>query len=199
MADETTQTAPVAGAENATQDTSVKAQEEALKKEFPTLIGYLYMSDPDNTNPLWHHYVMPVFDEKAYESIPWHIYKERPSDAFSDPIYSVENSGWVENAHDAQTQILAEAQAKIIELDKAKEQLEHINSANAQQTQMITKQLGNQAEQNKNIMTMMGQMQQTLAILAKNSQSTSQAGTQTTPVQPTTNPTVNTDTNGGNN
>jgi hypothetical protein len=183
MADET-QNAPVAGAQTATQnaevDTSVKAQEESLKKNFPTLIGYLYMSDPDNTNPLWHHYVMPVFDEKAYEELPWHVYKERPSDDLVDPLYSVKSGGWIENAHDAQSQILAQAQAKIVELDKSKEQLDQINSATAQQTQMITKQLGNQ-------MTMMKQMQQTLAILAKSSQT-----------QPTA-PTVNTDTNGGNN
>lgn len=189
MADETNTT--VAGVENATQnaevDTSVKAQEESLKKNFPTLIGYLYMSDPDNANPLWHHYVMPVFDEKAYEELPWHVYKERPSDDLVDPLYSVQKGGWIENAHDAQTQILAAAQAKIEALDKSKAELEQINRANAQQTQMITKQLGNQAEQNKNIMTMMVQMQQTLAILAKGSQA-----------QPTA-PTVNTNTNGGNN
>ena len=200
MADETTQTAPVAGAnEMATHTPTVKEMEDALKKQYPQLIGFLYMSDPDNTNEIWHHFPMPVFDEKAYEELPWHVYKERPSDDLVDPLYSVQKGGWIENAHDAQTQILAAAQAKIVELDKAKEQLEQINSANVQQTQMITKQLGNQAEQNKNIMTMMGQMQQTLAILAKNSQSTSQNGAQTTPVQPTTNPTVNTDTNGGNN
>lgn len=200
MADETTQTAPVAGAnEMATHTPTVKEMEDALKKQYPQLIGFLYMSDPDNTNEIWHHFPMPVFDEKAYEELPWHVYKERPSDDLVDPLYSVQKGGWIENAHDAQTQILAQAQAKIVELDKAKEQLEQINSANAQQTQMITKQLGNQAEQNKNIMTMMGQMQQTLAILAKNSQSTSQNGAQTTPGQPTTNPTVNTDTNGGNN
>ena len=200
MADETTQTAPVAGAnEMATHTPTVKEMEDALKKQYPQLIGFLYMSDPDNTNEIWHHFPMPVFDEKAYEELPWHVYKERPSDDLVDPLYSVQKGGWIENAHDAQTQILAAAQAKIVELDKAKEQLEQINSANAQQTQMITKQLGNQAEQNKNIMTMMGQMQQTLAILAKNSQSTSQNGAQTTPGQPTTNPTVNTDTNGGNN
>ncbi len=200
MADETTQTAPIAGAnEMATHTPTVKEMEDALKKQYPQLIGFLYMSDPDNTNEIWHHFPMPVFDEKAYEELPWHVYKERPSDDLVDPLYSVQKGGWIENAHDAQTQILAAAQAKIVELDKAKEQLEQINSANAQQTQMITKQLGNQAEQNKNIMTMMGQMQQTLAILAKNSQSTSQNGAQTTPGQPTTNPTVNTDTNGGNN
>lgn len=126
MADETN--TPVAGTENATQnaevDTSVKTQEESLKKNFPTLIGYLYMSDPDNTNPLWHHYVMPVFDEKAYENLPWHVYKERPSDDLVDPLYSVQKGGWIENAHDAQTQILAQVQMKIDAIDKSKKQLD---------------------------------------------------------------------------
>lgn len=199
MADETTQTAPVAGVqENATQDTSVKAQEEALKKEFPTLIGYLYMSDPDNTNPLWHHYVMPVFDEKAYESIPWHIYKERPSDAFSDPIYSVENSGWVENAHDAQTQILAEAQAKIIELDKSKQQLdETVKSLQAGQqagtaqslamTKAVKELKDGQADQNK----LLASMQQLMLALTGNKQPS-------TPAQRSTTETTDKQENGGN-
>lgn len=134
---------------------------------------------------------------KNYELPNWHT--KAPSKDLTNPVWSLDVADWVEADENSQGAILAEAQAKIVELDKAKKQLEQINSANAQQTQIITKQLGNQAEQNKNIMTMMEQMQQTLAILAKNSQSTSQNGAQTTPVQPTTNPTVNTDTNGGNN
>ena len=78
MADETTQTAPVAGAnEMATHTPTVKEMEDALKKQYPQLIGFLYMSDPDNTNEIWHHFPMPVFDEKAYENLPWHVYKER--------------------------------------------------------------------------------------------------------------------------
>lgn len=134
---------------------------------------------------------------KNYELPNWHT--KAPSKDLTNPVWSLDVADWVEADENSQGAILAEAQAKIVELDKAKKQFEQINSANAQQTQIITKQLGNQAEQNKNIMTMMEQMQQTLAILAKNSQSTSQNGAQTTPVQPTTNPTVNTDTNGGNN
>lgn len=187
MADETTQTtqtAPVAGAENATQTDEKK-------------LYVYYFSDPDATDQLLRFH--PIYTEVPFGELPWHVHTEKPDETLKDPVWDINTNSWVENSKTGQAQILAEAQAKIIELDKAKEQLEHINSANAQQTQMITKQLGNQAEQNKNIMTMMGQMQQTLAILAKNSQSTSQAGTQTTPVQPTTNPTVNTDTNGGNN
>ena len=127
---------------------------------------------------------------KNYELPNWHT--KAPSKDLTNPVWSLDVADWVEADENSQGAILAEAQAKIVELDKAKKQLEQINSANAQQTQIITKQLGNQ-------MTMMKQMQQTLVILAKNSQSTSQNGAQTTPVQPTTNPTVNTDTNGGNN
>lgn len=122
---------------------------------------------------------------KNYELPNWHT--KAPSKDLTNPVWSLDVADWVEADESSQGAILAEAQAKIVELDKAKKQLEQINSANAQQTQIITKQLGNQAEQNKNIMTMMEQMQQTLAILAKGSQA-----------QPTA-PTVNTDTNGGNN
>ncbi len=192
MADET-QVTPVAGVENATQnavvDTSVKTQEEALKKEFPTLIGYLYMSDPDNTNPLWHHYVMPVFDEKAYENLPWHVYKERPSDDLVDPLYSVQKGGWIENAHDAQTQILAQAQMKIDALDKSKEQLNQtIKTLQIQQetgtaqsltlTKSIKTLTDSQADQNKLLASM-----QNLLLTTAGSQKTAEP---TAPTQPTT-------------
>ena len=191
MADETN--TPVAGTENATQnaevDTSVKAQEESLKKNFSTLIGYLYMSDPDNTNPLWHHYVMPVFDEKAYEELPWHVYKERPSDDLVDPLYSVQKGGWIENAHDAQTQILAAAQAKIEELGKSKEQLdqtlksvqENQSNSTAQTLALTTsiKELSEgQANQNKLLASM-----QNLMLTIAGSQKTAEP---TAPTQPVT-------------
>ena len=200
MADETN--TPVAGTENATQnaevDTSVKAQEESLRKNFPTLIGYLYMSDPDNTNPLWHHYVMPVFDEKAYENLPWHVYKERPSDDLVDPLYSVQKGGWIENAHDAQTQILAQAQMKIDALDKSKERLDQTLKSvqenqltGTAQTLALTNSLkelsDNQANQNKLLASM-----QTLML-----QMASQK--QATPSQPTTdNQATGKQENGGN-
>ena len=200
MADETN--TPVAGTENATQnaevDTSVKAQEESLKKNFPTLIGYLYMSDPDNANPLWHHYVMPVFDEKAYEELPWHVYKERPSDDLVDPLYSVQRGGWIENAHDAQTQILATAQAKIEELDKSKEQLDQTlksvqeNQSNGTaQTLTLTKAIKvlseSQASQNK----LLASMQTLMLEMASQKQAT--------PTQPTTdNQATGKQENGGN-
>ena len=189
MADET-QNTPVAGVENATQnaevDTSVKAQEESLKKNFPTLIGYLYMSDPDNTNPLWHHYVMPVFDEKAYEELPWHVYKERPSDDLVDPLYSVQKGGWIENAHDAQTQILAQAQMKIDALDKSKEQFDQTlksvqeNQSNGTaQTLTLTKAIKALSEGQANQNKLLASMQQLMLALTGNKQATSTETTDT--------------------
>lgn len=195
MADETN--TPVAGTENATQnaevDTSVKAQEESLKKNFPTLIGYLYMSDPDNTNPLWHHYVMPVFDEKAYEELPWHVYKERPSDDLVDPLYSVQKGGWIENAHDAQTQILEAAQAKIEELDKSKEQLDQTlksvqeNQSNGTaQTLALTRSIKELSEGQANQNKLLASMQNLMLTIA-GSQKTTAPKQATTATQPENN------------
>lgn len=189
MAEET-QVTPVAGVENATQnaevDTSVKAQEESLKKNFPTLIGYLYMSDPDNTNPLWHHYVMPIFDEKAYENLPWHVYKERPSDDLVDPLYSVQKGGWIENAHDAQTQILAQAQMKIDALDKSKAELDQTlksvqeNQSNGTaQTLALTKSIKELSEGQANQNKLLVSMQQLMLALTDNKQATSTETTDT--------------------
>ena len=198
MADETN--TPVAGTENATQnaevDTSVKTQEESLKKNFPTLIGYLYMSDPDNTNPLWHHYVMPVFDEKAYEELPWHVYKERPSDDLVDPLYSVQKGGWIENAHDAQTQILAQAQMKIDALDKSKEQFDQTlksvqeNQSNGTaQTLTLTKAIKALSEGQANQNKLLASMQTLMLQMASQKQAT--------PAQPSTE-TTDKQENGGN-
>lgn len=200
MAEETN--TPVAGVENATQnaevDTSVKAQEESLKKNFPTLIGYLYMSDPDNTNPLWHHYVMPVFDEKAYENLPWHVYKERPSDDLVDPLYSVKSGGWIENAHDAQSQILAQAQAKIEALDKSKEQfdqnlksVQENQSNSTAQTLVLTKSIKALSEGQANQNKLLASMQTLMLQMASQKQAT--------PTQPTTdNQATDKQENGGN-
>ncbi len=187
MADETTQTAPVAGAnEMATHTPTVKEMEDALKKQYPQLIGFLYMSDPDNTNEIWHHFPMPVFDEKAYEELPWHVYKERPSDDLVDPLYSVQKGGWIENAHDAQTQILAAAQAKIEELDKSKEQLDQTlksvqeNQSNGTaQTLTLTKAIKALSEGQANQNKLLASMQQLMLALTGNKQATSTETTDT--------------------
>ena len=114
---------------------------------------------------------------------------EAPDPSIINPIYDWVGKKWYSKSGSTS---LPEIAQSVANLNKKSTEQDQAALANGQQMQMITKQLGNQ-------MTMMKQMQQTLVILAKNSQSTSQNGAQTTPVQPTTNPTVNTDTNGGNN
>lgn len=187
MADETTQTTPVAGAnEMATHTPTVKEMEDALKKQYPQLIGFLYMSDPDNTNEIWHHFPMPVFDEKAYEELPWHVYKERPSDDLVDPLYSVQKGGWIENAHDAQAQILAQAQDKIEALDKSKAELDQTlksvqeNQSNGTaQTLALTKSIKELSEGQANQNKLLVSMQQLMLALTDNKQATSTETTDT--------------------
>lgn len=102
---------------------------------------------------------------------------EPPAPFLINPAYDWVNKKWYsKNGSNS----LPEIAQSVANLNKKSTEQDQAALANGQQMQMITKQLGNQ-------MTMMKQMQQTLAILAKGSQA-----------QPTA-PTVNTDTNGGNN
>lgn len=102
---------------------------------------------------------------------------EAPAPEIINPAYDWINKKWYsKNGSNS----LPEIAQTVANLNKKSTEQDQAALANGQQMQMITKQLGNQ-------MTMMKQMQQTLAILAKGSQA-----------QPTA-PTVNTDTNGGNN
>ena len=102
---------------------------------------------------------------------------EAPDPSIVNPTYDWINKKWYsKNGSNS----LPEIAQSVANLNKKSTEQDQVVLANGQQMQMITKQLGNQ-------MTMMKQMQQTLTILAKGSQA-----------QPTA-PTVNTDTNGGNN
>lgn len=102
---------------------------------------------------------------------------ELPAPEIINPAYDWVNKKWYsKNGSNS----LPEIAQSVANLNKRSTEQDQAALANGQQMQMITKQLGNQ-------MTMMKQMQQTLTILAKGSQA-----------QPTV-PTVNTDTNGGNN
>lgn len=105
-------------------------------------------------------------------------YVAEPADpSIVNPTYDWVNKKWYsKNGSNS----LPEIAQSVANLNKKSTEQDQAALANGQQMQMITKQLGNQ-------MTMMKQMQQTLTILAKGSQA-----------QPTA-PTVNTDTNGGNN
>ena len=200
MADET-QVTPVAG-ENATQvqaTDSVASQEATLKKQYPQLTGFFYISDPDATIALWRHKAVPVFEGEDLSTLPWHVYKERPDDSLVDPVYKVDEGGWVENDKNAQTQILARAQAKLEELDKKSAELDAANDRADQalkSMQQIQAQSSQQnlafmktfTEQTKNTNRMLATMQQTLATVVK-------------AMPTTTQPAQNTDTkqeNGGN-
>ena len=102
---------------------------------------------------------------------------EAPDPSIVNPIYDWVGKKWYSKSGSTS---LPEIAQSVANLNKKSTEQDQAALANGQQMQMITKQLGNQ-------MTMMKQMQQTLALLAKGSQA-----------QPTA-PTVNTDTNGGNN
>ena len=105
-------------------------------------------------------------------------YVVEPADpSIINPTYDWVNKKWYSKSGSTS---LPEIAQSVANLNKRSTEQDQAALANGQQMQMITKQLGNQ-------MTMMKQMQQTLTILAKGSQA-----------QPTA-PTVNTDTNGGNN
>lgn len=105
-------------------------------------------------------------------------YVAEPADpSIINPTYDWINKKWYSKSGSTS---LPEIAQSVANLNKRSTEQDQAALANGQQMQMITKQLGNQ-------MTMMKQMQQTLTILAKGSQA-----------QPTA-PTVNTDTNGGNN
>ena len=105
-------------------------------------------------------------------------YVAEPADpSIINPTYDWVNKKWYSKSGSTS---LPEIAQSVANLNKRSTEQDQAALANGQQMQMITKQLGNQ-------MTMMKQMQQTLTILAKGSQA-----------QPTA-PTVNTDTNGGNN
>lgn len=102
---------------------------------------------------------------------------EAPDPSIINPTYDWVGKKWYSKTGATS---LPEIAQSVANLNKKSTEQDQAALANGQQMQMITKQLGNQ-------MTMMKQMQQTLTILAKGSQA-----------QPTA-PTVNTDTNGGNN
>ena len=102
---------------------------------------------------------------------------EPPAPEIINPAYDWVNKKWYSKNGSTS---LPEIAQSVANLNKKSTEQDQAALANGQQMQMITKQLGNQ-------MTMMKQMQETLAILAKGSQA-----------QPTA-PTVNSDTNGGNN
>lgn len=166
MADENTQVAPVAGAEepNATQE----------NKGFT-----YYFSDPDSANAEMHHVVITL----PYElpELPWHWHAEKPDDSLKDPVWDLKTNGWVENSKDGQAAILQEATQKIAELNQKSTQLDQANekidqamkemqkaqTAGTQQSEMITKTLGQLMKSQENTNKLMMAIQKTMMGLVK--------------------------------
>ena len=169
MADET-QNAPVAGVQTATQ---------GEQKVVPFIY---YYSDPDETNPLLHHLPIPSFIDLSgliKQGKLWKIYDiPAPDNSMEDPVVDVRTNTWVENSKNAQTKVLAEAQAKIEELDQKSEQLDKANDkvdqavkimqqVQAQSSQQNVVLMKSFTEQTQNTNKMLATMQQTLAMVVK--------------------------------
>lgn len=184
MADET-QNAPVTGVETATQ-------------EQPTKLYVYYYSNPDGATK--DERCHEIFTEVPFDVVPWRMHKEAPAEGMVDPVWDDKlNSGlgaWKENSGTAQGQILAEAQAKIKELDEKGKQLDQANDkvdqavkamqqVQAQSSQQNVALMKSFTEQAQNTNKMLATMQQTLAMGVKaNQQATPKAPAADATVQP---------------
>ena len=166
MADET-QNAPVASAETATQTQ-------------PTKLYTYYYSNPDGVSK--DERCHEIFTEVPFDVVPWRMHKEAPAEGMVDPVWDDKlNSGlgaWKENSGTAQGQILAEAQAKIKELDEKSEQLDQANDkvdqslkdmqeVQAQSSKQNLALMKSFTEQTQNTNQILGAMQKTLAMVTK--------------------------------
>lgn len=169
MADET-QNAPVASAETATPTQ-------------PTKLYTYYYSNPDGATK--DERCHEIFTEVPFDVVPWRMHKEAPAEGMVDPVWDDKlNSGlgaWKENSGTAQGQILAEAQAKIEELDQKSEQLDQANDkvdqavkamqqVQAQSSQQNVALMKSFTQQTQNTNKMLATMQQTLAMVVKSTQ-----------------------------
>lgn len=169
MADET-QNAPVASAETATQ-------------EQPTKLYVYYYSNPDGATK--DERCHEIFTEAPFNVVPWRMHKEAPAESMADPVWDDKlNSGlgaWKENNGTAQGQILAEAQAKIKELDEKGKQLDQatdkvdqavkaMQQVQLQNTQQNAAMMKSFTAQTQNTNKLLASMQQTLALVVKANQ-----------------------------
>lgn len=186
MADET-QNAPVAS-----------AQDQTATQEQPTKLYTYYYSNPDGATK--DERCHEIFTEVPFDVVPWRMHKEAPDASMVDPVWDDRlNNGlgaWKENAGVAQGQILAEAQAKIKELDEKGKQLDQANDkvdqavkamqqVQAQSSQQNVALMKSFTEQTQSTNKMLATMQQTLAIVVKaNQQATPKAPAADATVQP---------------
>ena len=169
MADETN--TPVAGTENATQEKEKK-------------LYVYYFSDPDATDQKLRFH--EIYTDVEFDELPWHVHTEKPDESLKDPVWDINTNSWVENSKDGQAQILAEAQAKIAELNKSKEQLDQTlksvqeNQSNGTaQTLTLTKAIKALSEGQANQNKLLASMQQLMLALTGNKQATSTETTDT--------------------
>lgn len=183
MADET-QNAPVASAETATQ---------GEQKVVPFIY---YYSDPNEADQLLHHLPIPSFIDLSQQIAAgklWHIYNiPAPDKDMEDPVIDVRTNTWVENSKNAQTKVLAEAQAKIKELDQANDKVDQavktMQQVQAQSSQQNVALMKSFTQQTQNTNKMLATMQQTLAMVVKSTQkdATPEAPKADVPAQPAT-------------
>ena len=167
--DQSTIVAPTAPTVPDTVKLELTAEETEMIQELLNDYVYAYRSDREVD---YKRELVPKDKAGKYP------YVAEPADpSIINPVYDWVNKKWYSKSGSTS---LPEIAQSVANLNKKSTEQDQAALANGQQMQMITKQLGNQ-------MTMMKQMQQTLSVLAKGSQA-----------QPTA-PTVNTDTNGGNN
>lgn len=170
--------------------TNVASQESVPavtdKPDVPTSVKLeLSKEEADMIQALLSNYVLAYRSDRSVDYKPEPVPREKvgqypyvatpPAPEIINPSYDWINKKWYSKNDSNSLQEIAQS---VTNLHKKSTEQDHDSLAIGHQMQMITKQLGNQT-------TMMKQMQQTLAILAKGSQA-----------QPTA-PTVNTDTNGG--
>lgn len=164
MADETNTT--VAGVENATQEKEKK-------------LYVYYFSDPDAKDPLLRFHI--IYSDVEFAELPWHVHTEKPDENLKSPVWSNAVNGWVEDSKDGQAEILAQAQAKIKELDEKGKQLDQatdkvdqavkaMQQVQLQNTQQNAAMMKSFTAQTQNTNKLLASMQQTLALVVKANQ-----------------------------
>lgn len=202
MADETTQTAPVAGAQNQNA-----TEEKATLADATKVAPYIYYySDPDETNPLLHHLPIPSFIDLSdfiKQGKLWKIYDiPAPGNSMEDPVVDLKTNSWVENGKNAQTKILTQATQAIDSLKAKGEELDQANDKVDQAVKAMQQVQAQSSQQNvammKSFTAQTQNTNKTLAMVVKAVQNsaTPEAPKADAPAQP-----ANTDTkqeNGGN-
>lgn len=180
MADETTQTAPVAG-----------ANETATQENEKRLYVY-YFSDPDATDQKLRFH--EIYTDVEFDELPWHVHTEKPDESLKDPVWDINTNGWVENSKDGQAAILQEATQKIAELNQKSTQLDQANEkvdqalkdmqeVQAQSSKQNLALMKSFTEQTQNTNQILGAMQKTLAMVTK---AVGAKADSATPASPTT-------------